>query len=575
MILYKRYWLYLLALLASSFVFLEALQFPFTYLDDYAQVVENNFLRQNGLDAITGIFRSTFVGMYQPITTSLYWLIAKIGGIDPFEFHLASLLVHLLNGYLVCKILRHFTAENIARFFSIVFLVHPLQVESVVWISAFSNLVYSALIMVCLDFFIGFCKKNTPTYYWGSLIFFIFAALSKSSAISLVLLLPFLEFYFQKKFRVKKFAQYLPFLLVAIIFGLITLNSREAAGHISDFTNGYGPFDRIFIVSRNLLYYPLKFLWPTSLSIFYPFPEKQAFLPILFYLALPGIILLSYLVYQNRRHSRIWFGTMFYLTTIILVVQIIPLGNQITTDRYLYLPMVGLMIILSFFMERFLQKKQLYFLFLIPIGLAIMSFQRTKVWQSDELLWQNVLAKYPNIAQAHNNLGSYYYQKGYSNKALPYFLKAKTLNPNYADAYSNLGILYSDNNESDLAIDHFDKAIDLKPHADAYFNRGNELAKLNRFEEAIKDYKSSISLTPHGETYTNMAYSYLQIGQIAEAQLVLNKALKINALNGQALFLMGIGNRMENRPDAACLYFKKAMKVGDENAKMAYSNYCL
>jgi len=571
----KENWIYFSLLLASSYIFLPSLQFPFSNLDDYIQVVENPFLKKISFDAFRGIFSNTFVGMYQPMTTTVYLLIAQINGIDPFWFHIASLLTHLFNGFMAFNVLKHFCRKETAQIFSILFIVHPLQVESVAWVSAYSNLLFSSFSLLSIEAYIKYCNTQGKRYYWMSLLFFIFATLSKSSAISLVLILPLLDLYFQVKFHFKKTLSYMPFVLVGLFFGIITILSRESAGHLSEMSQSFGFIDRIFIVARNFLYYPGKFIWPNYLSIFYPFPESGILLPLQYYLSFPILILIAYLIIKFRTYTKLWFGVLFYLGTILLVVQIIPLGNQLTTDRYLYLPMIGLIIIISFFVEKYLNSKQVRFLIVLPILFSLLSFQRIQLWENDGLLWRNVLKNHPDVAQAYNNLGSYLLKNGNSKEAFAHFEKATMLNPKYADAHSNLGNWYSENNQSDKAILQFNKAIDLRPHADAYFNRGNEYAKIKRFDLAIQDYSSSIALRPHEECFTNKAYSLIQLGNIATAQEELSIALDLNPNYGRALFLMGIINRMNQNLSKACNYFQRAMQLGDKNAKQAFSNYCL
>ena len=570
----KENWIYFVLLIAFSLTFIPVLDLPFSNLDDYVQVVENPFLKQLNFAAIIGIFSNTFVGMYQPITTTAYLLIAQIHGIDPFWFHFASLVTHLINGILVYNVLRHFCKKETAQILSILFIVHPLQVESVAWVSAYSNLLFSSFSLLSIDAYIKHCKTQKKPPYWRSLLFFLFATLAKSSAISLVLVLPLLNLYFLGKITLKKLFGHIPFALVGLFFGIITLLSRESAGHLSELSQRFDLIDRTIIVTRNLLYYPVKFVWPNSLSIFYPFPESGIGLPWNYYLSIPLLSLVAYLVFKYRSNNKIWFGVLFYLCTIVLVVQIIPLGNQLTTDRYLYLPMVGLFILVSFLIDKHFGKKHVRLLIALPILFSFLSFQRLQLWRNDGLLWADVLHKHPNVAQAHNNLGSYLLKQGKSKEAFVHFEKATLLNPNYADAHSNLGNWYSKNNQSGKAIEQFNIAIDLRPHADAYFNRGNEYAKFKKFELAIEDYSSSIALMAHEESYTNKAYSLIQLGKLNAAEKELTTALNLNPNYGRALFLMGILSRMNQNQTEACSYFRRAMRQGDVNAQQAFKNYC-
>lgn len=567
---------FLLITVLLAWVYSQSIHFQFTHLDDYEQVVENKTIQSIDFAHLKAIFKSTSVGMYQPLTTSIYAIVYSIFQLNPLGYHLASLLFHLLNTVLVYLLLKEFKIEQFLNYFLVsLFAFHPLQVESVVWISAFSNLVFTSFFLTALLFYFNYRKTQKKQFYYLSLLLFILSCFSKSSAVVFPILILAIDFIQSKGFNVKNILNKVPFFIVSLIFGIITLYSRENAGHLSDLSVQFSFFDRIFLSAYSLLFYPFKFLLPLELSAFYPYPElSNGFLPFQYYLSLPVLLILGYLIWK-KGNALLYTGVLFYIISILLVIQLIPVGNQLTTDRYSYLPMIGLLLIIaSFLQDAFKRTKVLYFLFAIPLFLSLLSHKRAAVWENDQSIWQDVLSKHPKVAQAHNNLGSALLEEGAINRALTHFNQAIALKPYYADAYVNRGSLLAMKGESAKAIENYSKAIELKPHANAYFNRANEYTKIKDFQKALLDYSESIRLKPSADAFTNRAYLYVQQKDFANAHQDLEKAMRIDVNYDQAYFVLGIVLHQERKIQAACQAFKKAVKLGNENAKMAVNQFC-
>ena len=572
----KEYRFYFLILIASNILcYISSINHGFTYLDDYVQVVENPFIKSVTFSNLSTVFSSSVVGMYQPITSSFFALITVLFSTDAIYFHSASLLFHTMNTLLVFKVLEQFFVQKkLILLLSLLFALHPMQVESVAWVSAFSTLTFTFFTLLAFLNYSSYHREKKQLSYVSSLIFFILACLSKSAAVIFPILLILFDYYKNKETSLD-WKNKIPFFLVSILFGIITLSTRESAGHLSDLSVQFTWFDRIFLICHSILFYPLTFWLPFKLSAFYPYPELiNGQLPMRYYISPIVLGGLLYSMIRFRNVSNVWFGGLWFLIGIGLVLQIVPFGNQITTDRYIYLPMLGLFIITGTWLRQFANKKWFLILFGIPLLFGLMSFQRSSIWENDEKLWNSVLEEYPNISQAYNNLGSYALQNKQTQKAIRYFDKAIQLQPNYADAYSNRGNIYSQIGETNKAIADYSKAISLKEHADAYFNRANEFSKLNDLNSAIADYTKSIQIKAKADTYTNRALSYLKMSKPRLAEKDLNKAIQLNTNYDRAYFLYGLMLQRQNQLEKACTYFTKAASLGNNNAKTALTQSC-
>lgn len=562
--------------LVATWVFSQSLSFDFTYLDDQEQIVQNPNIKSLNFNKLIDIFKSTSVGMYQPISTFFYAIVHTIGGLNPKAYHILSLVFHFLNILLVFQVFKkfHFTT-NLALILTAIFAVHPMQVESITWLSAYSNLCFSFFFLLALLSYIKFTDRNYKVFYFLSLVLFILSGLAKSTAVVFPIVLIAYDFIIKEKALLKASLNKLPFLIVSIGLGIITIVSRESAGHLSDLSISFSWFDRIFLICHSILFYPVKFIAPINLSAFYAYPElSNGNLPALYYLSPLAILLIGVLLWRFRPNKVMLFGMVFYAIGISLVLQFIPVGNQLTTDRYIYLPMLGFLLIIAHFLSKLKSQKLVPFLIIIPLLLALLSYERTKVWENDKSIWTDVITKNPKVAQAYNNLGSYALKENNGKLAMQHFNKAIELKPYYADAYSNRGSLYADLGNSEKAFQDLNQAIQLRPHADAYYNRANEFVKMKDLNSALADYAESLKLKPSPDAYTNRAFVYAQMRQTQKAMDDLNRAIRLNQNYGQAYFLKGMIYNGEGNKNQACSELNKAARLNHVKAKQAIQQLC-
>ncbi len=549
-------------------VFQQSIFFDFTQLDDQEQVAQNPLLQNFSWENIKGIFSTTAVGMYQALSSFFYLGIASLFGLKPFAFHLLSLCFHCLNSYLVYRLLLLLKIDPSLGFvLSLVFALHPIQVETIVWVSAFSTLCSSFFFLLGLILYLRKGRQSIAV-----ILCFLAALLSKSMAVSFPLALLLLDLW-KGNLNRKTVLEKIPLFGLSILFGIITIMSRDTAGHLSDLSQSFEGVQRIFLSAYSLLFYPTKFLFPIDLSVFYPYPEiVNGRLPLAFYLSPVLLVGMAFLLWKNRSSSFLILGSGFYLINIVLVIQVIAIGNQLTTDRYLYFSIIGFLIILSRIIPK--GKRTMYFAIPVLLYLGYLSHQRSLIWENDQTIWENVLEQFPNVAQAHNNLGAYKMGKNATKEAIQHFSTAIQLKANYADAYSNRGNAFAQQNLSEKALADFSKAIQLKPHPDAYFNRGNELAKLGKNIKAKEDFINSISIRPREDAYTNLALIYARETNFEMAEMAINSALELNPNYAPAYFLNGMLAQRMNQKDKACKEFLKASQLGSLEAKAAHQKNC-
>lgn len=563
----KQYLLHLYWIIAGVCIYSTSIFHPFTHLDDYEQIVNNTIVNSGNWSGFVDIFSSSVVGMYQPLTTTFFKLIYNLGDGSPVIFHIFSLLLHLINASLIYRLLRQFkNSKTISLLLTGLFVTHIVNVESVAWISASSNLLFTTFYLSGLLSYIS--VKSKKTKWFLTYLFFLLSCFSKSAAITFPFVIIAYDLFMVGK---REILNKVPLVIMSIIFAYITYLSRESAGHLSELSIQFSTFEHVLIVCKNLIFYPITFIIPFKLSAFYPFPDSLNWQHYLAPILILAIVVYGYLKPFSKL---IWFAIIYYLMNIALVSQIIPFGQQITADRYHYPVFLAFLLMLSYPLNKIRNKSSSFILAICITLLTIGSFNRSKIWQSDINIWENVIENYPQVAQAYNNLGSYYLENKQSKKALENYNKAIALRADYSDAYSNRGALYGNLNQSQKAIKDLNKAIELKPHADAYFNRANEWMKLKQTSRAISDYQNSIRLKQNPDTYTNLAFAYLQSGELSQGIENLEKAIRLDRNFDRAYYLLGMVYWRSKEQQKACNAMTKASQLGNKQAKQLLQEIC-
>jgi tetratricopeptide (TPR) repeat protein len=271
------------------------------------------------------------------------------------------------------------------------------------------------------------------------------------------------------------------------------------------------------------------------------------------------------------------FGSLFFITTLLPVLQIVPVGNAVVAERYSFIPMVGIYFIftamISFLLKEKLKGskvvKTLLFL-VVAIPLIILTNARCRVWQNSFTLWNDVINKYP-VAKAFLGRGIAYNDKGDYDRAIEDFDHAVSLNPPGALAsvtYNNRGTAYINKGLYNRAVDDFNKSIVLNmKNYEAYYNRANAYYYQNDFNRAIEDYTQTIRIKPaYSFAYCNRGAAYCGIGAYNRGIEDFNQALRLNPNDEKSYYCRGLALREKGDISNSMDDFKKACNLGFELA---------
>lgn len=616
---YKR-WLWLAPVLViTALVYSGIGELGFqTHWDDQEQVINNATIRQISGQNLKRMFSDYVIGMYQPLTSLSYAIDYQISGSDPSWFHQTNLLLHLLNAALVWLLaLRLFKREDLATIVALFFALHPMQVETVSWISTRSNLLFTSFFLGGLMFYTRYRDGGAKIAFAWALCLMLLSCLSKSMAVTFPLALVCLDYLAGRRDWKKIALEKAPFFALSIVFGLVALSYTEPTEIALDTEAGL--LDRFFFVTYSFHFYITHLLLPTSLSAAHYFPVGEG-LPMIYYLS-PLTLLITVLpgVFFSTIRRPYFFGLAFFVFTIALVA-VVPGRRTIVAERYVYLPAFGLFFSLITLGHHFIRTKVsdkgwnyplLIMAGLLAIPAAAATAKRKSVWESSYTLFQDVGKKYPENYHSYAVRGLYLIQANQPEEALRFMEQAIERKPDYHEGHYNLGILYSDHlQQPNQAVKKYSDAIALKPKEPKYFiARGTVLGQLKKYSEAEADFAKALELDPQSarafenrgvirtdqkqyqdaiadytksiehdpnnpNTYVSRgaAYSFTEDHTAAIADY--KTALEMSPNNAQAYFNLGVSQFKTGDKAAACASWRKASNLGHPTAGGTVSAYC-
>ncbi len=515
--------------------------------DDIFYVVENEAIRGITWGHLKDAFTQFYVGNYAPIHIISYMFDYSLWGLRPGGYIFINILLHALNGILFYFLFHRLNRlRALGLLASFIFLVHPIQVESVAWISQRKTLLSMFFFLAALHFYIRYRQPERGKgglFYTASLTAFTLALLSKLAALILpVVLFLYDVCYPGRQNRWEKYGDKIPYVLIAVATSLIGLKSQapELGGGRTPYLGG-SPLTTLFTMMTVFTRYLVLLVWPVNLSALYVPPIKPAFDAMVAFSFILFTLLIGTGVYLFFRNRHLFFWLSFFLIGFLPVAQFEPLVTFMN-DRYLYFPLLGAAAFVTLGAHRIinnlngLRRKALTAVFcLLLIPLPLLSWQRTSVWQNDVTLWTDTTRKTPECPDGWFALGRSYEDVGREREAHYAYMQALSLDPEYSQALVNIGGFYG------LLI--------YRP-------------LLQRF------------VTEHPYDFTGLMHlgtNYYLTGEFKNAEASYRKALAVRPRSGQALFSLGNVHLGMKQYSTAKEYYQKAANAGGSNANLEYN----
>jgi len=563
-------------------IFSKVGSFGFLNWDDHVHLTNNNDILIISFENFAKIFSSFYAGMYQPLTTLLFSFEYFLFGFNPVAFHLGSLFIHVINVLLVFVLLKNFKFNELFAFsVALIFGIHALQVEAVSWISARSTLTHSMFFLLALISYVKYLDNEKKLYFVLSFVFFILSVLSKPSAVSFVLLLPFLHYYKSVKFKKLDYIYFAFALIISIIITSVTIFSRPDVALVSNEQN-FDLFKNLLLVLWSLCLYVFNFLFPFNLSPWVAYPQVIEWYMVAIPIAL--ISLLSLVVYFSKQRKSIILGLVLFIIPLSVHLKIIPFGGQFIADRYMYLSIVGGSIFLFRIIFNFIDKRfelrhlllKILFVFVFFLINIVNTTSNLNTWKNSETLWSRVIEKEPTETIGYYNRGVFYRDRGRMIEAVSDFTSAIILNSAYIDAYFARGGVYNILNDFRKAENDFTTILLINPnYQKAYYNRANSRYAQENFISAISDYKKYLGFVgDHEGAEFKIILGMIELNySIEELKLALNSFVKKYESNAEANYMLGL-TYIDNDMDKACKYLSKASELKHQEARKLNIKLC-
>jgi len=537
----------LLALLTLA-VYAPMLRHGFVSYDDYQYVVDNP--RVNG-GLSSGNIRWAFTAIHQanwhPLTWLSHMLDVELFGMNPTGHHLTSLLLHtantlLLNRFLVKSTGSRWKSACVATLFA----VHPLHVESVAWVAERKDLLSGFFFMTTLLAYERYCRSTTVASYLLILGSFSLGLLCKPMLVTLPCLLLLLDFWpagrLCRQSLPRLLLEKLPLLVLSAASCRITWIAQQTG-----IPNPTIPLE-LKLASAVTAYatYLADMVWPSRLAVLYPFDHAiPLWKPAVSTLVLA--VITAAVLQRSRTSPYLPLGWFWYLGTLVPVIGLVTVGYQSSADRYTYLPLTGIFIIIVWgvadLVSRLKTGKAVVALAaaLVIAGLAVTCRWQLGFWNDSISLFKRAVSVTENNFVAWNNLGAAFQTAGRPADAIGAYLKSLEINPAQAPPHNNIGLILASQGRLDEAIRHYATALSLAPgFREAGCNLGIALLRMGRLEEAVRRFAAVVRLNPETplERFT-AGLRLIRQGRYAEATALFDEAVRQDPLHGGAYAELG------------------------------------
>jgi len=576
----------LFLVLSIIVVYYQVSTFDFTNYDTPKYVYNNSHVT-DGLTAkgISWAFTTTYFSNWHPVTWLSHMLDVQLYGLNPGRHHLTNLLLHIANALLLFGVLRRMTGDLWqCSCVAALFALHPLHVESVAWVAERKDLLSALFGLLAMGFYLRYVEGRGIGRYLLVILFFILGLMAKPMIVTLPFVLLLLDYWPLQRYQfqiVRKFdnatkqtdtifflvAEKIPLFIISAGSCLVTLYAQMAGGSVGSIET-YPLSLRIANALFAYMSYIIKLIWPVKLAAIYPYnwelPMWQFYAAFIFIAGISGFAIKSY-------KSRPWFivGWLWYLGTLVPVIGIVQVGTQAMADRYTYIPLIGIFIILAWGIFDLLGQWRYRKVGLVVVAVAlisvlmVISWKQIGYWKNSVTLFKRAVDVTEANYRAYNNIGTDLLRTGKAGEAIENFKMALEINPASALAHFNLGLALSEQGSLKEALQSCAHAVQVNPdYTEAYVCQGKALMGLGKPDQAVSSYLEAIRINPEfAAAYNSLGYAYYQLGETDKAFSQYLKAIKINpqfaeAYNGAGAALIQMGEARK-----AAVFFRETLKI--------------
>ena len=508
-------------------VFWQVHKFEFTNYDDNVYVSNNEHISSGfTLRNIVWLFTRD-IGRWHPLVGLTQMLDCELFGLNPGQHHLTNLFFHIINTLILFVVLRQMSgALGRSAFVAALFALHPMHVEPVAWISGRKDLLCTLFFFLTIAAYSHYVKNHARRWYAIALVLFALGLLAKPMLITLPFILLLLDYWplqrFQFKIPLRLIWEKMPFFALAIGSTVATFFIQRSIGAVRT-TESIPLAIRVANAVVSYVKYIEKMIWPTHLAVFYPHPGEN--LPL--WQVMAAVILLMiitiFVIRFAKRYRYLFVGWFWFLGTLIPVIGLVQIGSHSMADRYSYITLTGLFIIVAWGANDLLAKWKYKHVILglsasaAIIILTVLTWFQIGFWHDTFSLFDHALKVTTGNYIAHDSLALAFNQRNKFDEALNHLRLSLQINPYHLDASNHLAMVYIKMGRFSQVEQVCLQAIKLDPTgkaaASVYNNLGVVYGATNRYQEAVQAFRQAIQINPDfAEAHCGLGISFLQIG---------------------------------------------------------------
>jgi tetratricopeptide (TPR) repeat protein len=575
----------LVLLIATLTVYWQVGRFDFINYDDTGYITGNDHVKSGlTLKGLIWSFQTTGLSNWHPLTWLSFMLDIEIYGLNAGGHHLTSVLFHLANTLLLFILLRRMTtALWPSAFVAALFALHPLHVESVAWVAERKDVLSTFLGMLSLISYVRYTQQHSRSWYGLALLCFMLALMAKPMLVTLPFVLLLLDYWplgrikFNSAFGLQSSDQTssvfsllfekIPFFILTAASCVVTYYAQQSGGAVVPFEL-YPLSIRVANAVVAYMAYIGKMFWPAQLAVFYPYPDSFA----LWQVAAAAAVLVAVFIWvtvQIRKRPYLAVGWLWYFGTLVPVIGLVQVGSQAMADRYTYVPLIGLFIMIAWGGAELIVRRRLkrirvaIVLGAVLMALMIVARVQTGHWANSITVFEHAIKTTGGSWVAHNNLGKALTDLGSGTEAFQHYSAALRYNPNSAHIHVNFGSALLAQGKIDEAVDHFDHALKLDPDfAEAYNNLGLAHVRRGHIEDAVYYFRIALQKNPyHANANKNLNLAISINAKINQAVTRMRQSLNIDlAESGLDLKMVELSNRKKDLIETLNQYQKALFK---------------
>ena len=545
--------------------------FRFVMWDDPEYVLGNAHVAQGlSWQGLAWALTSADAANWHPATWLSHMLDVQLYGMNAGPQHVTSLILHILNALLLFGVLYRMTAAWGRSFFVAgLFALHPLHVESVAWIAERKDVLSTLFWMLAMGAYVSYARRPGVRRYLPVVLWFALGLMAKPMLVTLPFVLLLLDFWPLARVEPKARLVWekLPLFALAAISSIVTLVVQQAGGAVKGLEKV--PLGiRLANAPAAYLAYIGKTLWPVRLAAFYPIgatpPVLAACLGVLL---LVGVTVMA--IRAGRRRGYLATGWFWFVGTLIPVIGLVQVGSQSMADRYTYVPLIGLFVIVAWGASE-LAARWSFGGVALPVAaacvlLACTALARAQVqyWSDSTALWQRALATTSGNYVANNNLGGVLMKQGRTSEAIARFAEALRIKPDDAEAQNNMGMALIWQEKFDEAARSFGEALRNQPdYADARNNLGRALMWQGKLDEAAQQFVQALRIKPDfAAAQSNLGMVLMTQGKLDEATQRFGEALRIDPGYAEAHDKLGSVLAAEGKAAESIAQYAEAVRL--------------